>query len=98
MSQAELEKYADWIIANKDKKGTPEFERVAEAYKALRDKPSGLDVPEYYKRGTGIKTDKSQIEAKEKDEQMFDRTTGIKMPSSVLLCLLLKKILKKLKS
>ena len=78
MSQAELEKYADWIIANKDKKGTPEFETVAEAYKALRDKPSGLDVPEYYKRGTGIKTDKSQIEAKEKDEQMFDRTTGIK--------------------
>ena len=35
-------------------------------------------MTEYYKRGTGIKTDKSQIEAKEKDEQMFDRTTGIK--------------------
>tara|TARA_R110002012_G_scaffold197644_1_gene366267 strand:+ start:2796 stop:5855 length:3060 start_codon:yes stop_codon:yes gene_type:complete len=78
MSQAELGKYADWIVANKDKKGTPEFETVADAYKALRDKPSGLDVPEYYKRGTGIKTDKKQTEAKEKDEQMFDRTTGIK--------------------
>ena len=77
MSQAELGKYADWIVANKDKKGTPEFERVAEAYKALRDRPD-YSVPEYFKRGTGIKTDKSQIEAKEKDEQMFDRTTGIK--------------------
>ena len=77
MSQAELEKYADWIVANKDKKGTPEFERVAEAYKALRDRPD-YSVPEYFKRGKGIRPEDTRTEKEEKDEQMFDRTTGIK--------------------
>jgi len=27
------DKYADWIIKNKDKKGSPEFNTVADAYK-----------------------------------------------------------------
>lgn len=31
---ASKEQYAQWIIANQDKKGTPEFETVAAAYKA----------------------------------------------------------------
>lgn len=31
-----FKRYADWIVANKDKKGTPEFETVAAEYKALR--------------------------------------------------------------
>lgn len=30
------EKYAEWIVANQAKKGTPEFETVARAYKAAR--------------------------------------------------------------
>lgn len=30
------ERYAEWLLANKDKQGTPEFETVAGAYKALR--------------------------------------------------------------
>jgi len=34
--KARLSAYEDWIVANKDKKGTPEFETVAETYKALR--------------------------------------------------------------
>ena len=34
--KARLSAYEDWIVANKDKEGTPEFETVAETYKALR--------------------------------------------------------------
>jgi hypothetical protein len=30
---ATSEQYAEWIVKNKDKKGTPDFEKVAEAYK-----------------------------------------------------------------
>lgn len=33
---ATAEQYADWIVKNQDKQGTPEFETVAAAYKALR--------------------------------------------------------------
>jgi hypothetical protein len=33
-------KYADWIVANADKKGTPEFDTVAQAYKAARQQLS----------------------------------------------------------
>ena len=36
MSQDRLTSYANWIVANKDKKGTPEFEKVASAYKSLK--------------------------------------------------------------
>src|SRR3990167_4504994 len=33
---ATAEEYAKWIVANKDKKGTPEFETVAKAYELAR--------------------------------------------------------------
>lgn len=33
---ATAEQYAEWIVANQDKKGTPEFETVAAAYKEVR--------------------------------------------------------------
>ena len=33
---ATAEQYADWIVKNKDKQGTPEFNTVAEAYKIAR--------------------------------------------------------------
>jgi hypothetical protein len=33
---ASAEEYAQWIVANKDKKGTPEFETVAKAYQVAR--------------------------------------------------------------
>lgn len=36
---ATAEQYADWIVKNQDKRGTPEFETVAEAYKLSRGAP-----------------------------------------------------------
>ena len=42
---ASAEDYANWIVANADKKGTPEFETVASAYKIARgqaEEPSTL--------------------------------------------------------
>lgn len=36
---ATTEQYANWIVANQDKKGTPEFETVAKAYKIARGQP-----------------------------------------------------------
>lgn len=40
---AAAEKYAEWIVANQAKKGTPEFETVVQAYKAAR---AGQSAPE----------------------------------------------------
>jgi hypothetical protein len=37
---ASPEEYAAWIVKNADKKGTPEFETVAQAYKLSRAEPS----------------------------------------------------------
>lgn len=34
------EKYAEWLVQNKDKQGTPEFSTVAEAYKTMRSEAS----------------------------------------------------------
>ena len=36
----DINKYADWIVANQDKKGSEEFETVAAAYKELRMQPT----------------------------------------------------------
>jgi len=35
-----IEKYAEWLVQNKDKQGTPEFSTVAEAYKTMRSEAS----------------------------------------------------------
>ena len=37
-----VNKYAEWLIANEDKKGTEEFEIVANAYKKLRGVPVSI--------------------------------------------------------
>lgn len=42
---ASKEQYAQWIIANQDKKGTPEFETVAAAYKAASSQPAAVANP-----------------------------------------------------
>jgi hypothetical protein len=42
---ADAEKYANWIVANKDKKGTPEFETVANAYKQAKSEIAQLQAP-----------------------------------------------------
>lgn len=36
MADPRLDAYANWLVQNKDKQGTPEFETVATAYKSLR--------------------------------------------------------------
>ena len=45
---ARLDKYANWLIQNKDKKGTPDFDKVANAYRTLRsqDTPPANDNTE----------------------------------------------------
>jgi hypothetical protein len=42
---ADAEKYANWIVANKDKKGTPEFETVANAYKQAKSETAQPQAP-----------------------------------------------------
>jgi len=37
---ARVEQYAQWLIQNEDKKGTPDFETVASAYRSLRTAPA----------------------------------------------------------
>ena len=32
----QMKKYADWLVANQNKKGTPEWDTVSDAYKQLR--------------------------------------------------------------
>ena len=39
-----LEAYADWLVANQNKRGTPEFDTVANAYKQLRQQPQPKPV------------------------------------------------------
>lgn len=41
---ATAEKYAEWIVANKDKKGTPEFDTVAKAYQLAKQETTGEPV------------------------------------------------------
>lgn len=56
---ANAEKYAAWIVANESKKGTPEFETVAQAYKLAKAEESSQQVAtppeepksEAYKKG-----------------------------------------------
>lgn len=37
-----LETYAGWLVANKNKRGTPEYQKVADAYKQLRSMPAAM--------------------------------------------------------
>ena len=34
-----LKAYGDWLVSNKNKQGSPEFEKVATEYRALRSQP-----------------------------------------------------------
>jgi len=50
MADDRLARYGQWIVDNKDKQGTPEFETVAEAYKQLRSSaaaPKPMSQDEY---------------------------------------------------
>jgi len=35
--------YSNWLVTNKDKQGTPEFETVANSYRSLRKQPGGIN-------------------------------------------------------
>jgi len=41
---ADAKKYAEWIVANQDKKGTPEFDTVAQAYKQAQASIPGVQT------------------------------------------------------
>ena len=60
-----LEKYSDWLIANKDKKDTEDFKKVAEAYKKLRSQPEEGGFEGLLKRSK-----------KADEDQDFDYETG----------------------
>lgn len=61
-----LEKYSDWLIANKDKKDTEDFKKVAKAYKELRSQQT---------TGGGFEGLLSRTKSKTEDDD-FDYTTG----------------------
>jgi hypothetical protein len=42
-----LEQYANWLVQNKDKQGTPEFETVASAYRTIRQSAAEPIAPIY---------------------------------------------------
>lgn len=50
---ADADKYAQWIVANQDKKGTPEFETVSKAYKAARQSTQDDSLWNEYKTFAG---------------------------------------------
>ena len=49
-----LDDYATWIIENKDKKGTPEFDTVAAAWQELRDATPTSTLPPPATRELGL--------------------------------------------
>ncbi len=52
---ATAEQYADWIVKNKDKQGTPEFDTVAEAYKIARSETvEPVEAPQRRSTDTGF--------------------------------------------
>ena len=60
MSQQDLNAFADWLVANQSKRGTPEFETVANAFRELdaqlgqRDGAFAPSVDRLHARGKGI--------------------------------------------
>lgn len=50
---ATAEQYADWIVKNADKKGTPEFDTVAKAYQMAKGQPAERSISE--KVGDGLR-------------------------------------------
>lgn len=57
MSAEKAKKYAQWIVDNQDKKGTPEFETVAQAYKVAKaniGQQQGMNELEATGRGLNV--------------------------------------------
>jgi hypothetical protein len=51
---ATAEQYADWIVNNQDKKGSPEFETIAQAYKSVRGQTQQSELTAAERVGTGV--------------------------------------------
>lgn len=56
---ASAEDYAAWIVKNADKKGTPDFDKVAQAYQIAKSQPTNdgmgaADVPWYENAAAGV--------------------------------------------
>jgi hypothetical protein len=45
MTQQDLNAFADWLVANQSKKGTPEYDTVAKAFSELDNQPQDRDGP-----------------------------------------------------
>ncbi len=70
---ATLEEYANWIVRNKDKAGTPEFNRVAQAYQLVRaNEQSGITGNEG-QNDRAVRA-AAQLEA---DRKTYDPTKGM---------------------
>ena len=46
-----LQAYADWLVANQDKRGTTEFDTVANAYKQMRQQPVDRSFSSAFQQG-----------------------------------------------
>ena len=59
----DVNRYADWIVANQAKKGTEEFETVATAYKQMRGQstPTPVEPEETSLLGYGLETGKALL-------------------------------------
>jgi hypothetical protein len=67
---ANAEDYASWIVANQSKKGTPEFNTVAQAYKEAKSEESGgID----YKKLYAQKAQEEQLRSKLRQEPWIQR-------------------------
>jgi len=93
MAQDNLTAYANWLVQNKDKKGTPEFDKVARAFQMLQAagprqaqapvNPPGTGVSRAFQRGVigtkqGIQAGIATNAANTLESMDVDRLTTIK--------------------
>ena len=49
-----MDAYADWLVANQNLKGSPQFQTVADAYKAMRQKKQPAQTTEASQKDTSF--------------------------------------------
>ena len=74
---ADAEKYAQWIVQNADKKGTAEFETVAQAYQAARQQNKGNVINSDVPTVVGSKPNDIVPQAQSKPVTMMDRIKAL---------------------
>jgi enamine deaminase RidA (YjgF/YER057c/UK114 family) len=80
---ASAAEYAAWLQANQDKKGTPDYETVAEAL-ALEgvEDPSAMEVPQMAESGEVITPG---VDVEEPDYSLMEKAKGVRETGSALL-------------